>query len=144
MIRIFVPILILSIISMTIFWQENGNDYSGFNKLAARIASGCSLMVTYVALIPMIRSNLPPTPSITLIEILIYFSVVPNLLAICSVLITSGMDTDQFFATYKPWTDCLFLISFIICCLSFFLLAIMMVVYVNQDYKSDFTIYNFR
>ena len=66
-IRIFVPITILSAISLTMFWQENANDYSGFTELAKRIASGCSLMIAYVALIPMIRENLPPTPSITLI-----------------------------------------------------------------------------
>lgn len=94
MIRIFVPITILSAISMTIFWQENANDFGGFTELAKRIASGCSLMVAYVALIPMIRENLPPTPSVSLIEILIYLSVVPNFLAICSVFITTGMDTE--------------------------------------------------
>lgn len=108
MIRIFVPIIILSAISMTIFAQENAVDGSGFTELAKRIASGCSLMIAYVALIPMIRSNLPPTPSVTLIEILIYISTIPNFLAIISVFTTSFLDYQDFFDNYKPYMDPLF------------------------------------
>ena len=67
MIRIFVPIIILSVISLLIFVQENAKDGNGYTTLAKRIASGCSLMIAYVALVPLIRSNLPPTPSITLV-----------------------------------------------------------------------------
>jgi hypothetical protein len=93
-IRIFVPIMILSVISMMIFVQENAMDYNNFTELAKRIASGCSLLIAYVALIPMIRSNLPPTPSVTLIEILIYLSTIPNFLAIISSLITQNMGVD--------------------------------------------------
>lgn len=57
-------------------------------------------MIAYVALVPMIRSNLPPTPSVTLIEILIYASTIPNFLAIISNLITDFTDYNDFFANY--------------------------------------------
>ena len=143
MIRIFVPIIILSAISMTIFVQENAVDGGGFTELAKRIASGCSLMIAYVALIPMIRENLPPTPSVTLVEILIYVSTVPNFLAIISVFTTSFADYQDFFNNYKPFLDPLFEVSFAICVLSFLTLATVMIVYAQNDYKSAFTIYKF-
>lgn len=143
MIRIFVPITILSAISMTIFAQENAVDGGGFTELAKRIASGCSLMIAYVALIPMIRGNLPPTPSVTLVEILIYVSTVPNFLAIISVFTTSFTDYQDFFDNYKPFLDPLFEVSFAICLLSLLTLAAVMIVYARKDYKSEFTIYKF-
>jgi hypothetical protein len=144
MIRIFVPIIILSAISMLIFVQENAKDANGFTLLAKRIASGCSLMIAYVALIPMIRANLPPSPSVTLVEILIYLSVIPNFLAIISVFFCDFLDYLHFFADYKPFVDGFFLISFIICLLSFLVLMIVMLIYARMDYKSDFTVYKFK
>ncbi len=144
MIRIFVPIIILSAISMTIFAQENAKDSNGFTELAKRIASGCSLMIAYVALIPMIRGNLPPTPSVTLVEILIYLSVIPNFLAIISVFFCTSLTYLDFFNTYQPFIDGFFLVSFIICCLSFIILVIVMLIYAGKDYKSDFTINKFK
>jgi hypothetical protein len=144
MIRIFVPIMILSAISMTIFEQENATDSNGFTTLAKRIASGCSLMIAYVALIPMIRSNLPPSPSVTLVEILIYLSVIPNFLAIISVFVCNSLTYLDFFANYAPFVDGHFLASFIICCLSFLTLLLVMLVYARKDYKSDYTIYKFK
>lgn len=66
MIRIFMPIVILSAISLMIFGQENGKS-NGFPLFARRIASSCNLLIAYVTLIPLIRSKLPPSPSMTLI-----------------------------------------------------------------------------
>lgn len=144
MIRIFVPIIILSAISLTIFVQENATDANGFTELAKRIASGCSLMIAYVALIPMIRADLPPSPSVTLVEILIYLSTIPNLLAIISVFFCTSLSYLDFFSNYQPFVDGLFLASFIICLLSFITLLIVMLAYARKDYKSDFTIYKFK
>jgi hypothetical protein len=101
-------------------------------------------MIAYVALIPMIRSNLPPTPSVTLVEILIYLSVIPNFLAIISVFLCTSPDVLTFFATYQPFVDGLFLASFVICILSFIALVVVMLVYARKDYKSDYTIYKFK
>ena len=99
MIRIFVPIVILAAISLLIFGQENGTS-NGYTLFSRRISSGCSLLIAYVALIPMIRSSLPPTPSITLIEIVIYLSTIPNFLAIISVYVTGSILYTDFFAKY--------------------------------------------
>jgi hypothetical protein len=144
MIRIFVPIIILSAISMTIFVQENAKDANGFTELSKRIASGCSLMIAYVALIPLIRGDLPPSPSVTLVEILIYLSVIPNFLAIISVFFCNYLSYLDFFNNYQPFVDGFFLVSFIICLLSFITLLIVMLIYARKDYKSDFTIYKFK
>lgn len=144
MIRIFVPIVILSAISMTMFEQENATDSSGFTELAKRLGSGCNLMIGYVALIPMISANLPPTPSITLVEFLIYLSVIPNLLAIISIFFTTSLTYLVFFRDYRAFMDGFFLVSFIIVLLSCIALIIVMLVYARKDYKSDFTIYNFK
>lgn len=138
MLRIFVPILILSTISLLIFVQENAKDGNGFTTLAKRIASGCSLMIAYVALVPMIRSNLPPTPSVTLIEILIYSSTIPNFLAIISNLTIDFTDYNDFFANYKAFTDGLFLASFIISVTSFIILFIIILIFSRKTYKSPF------
>ena len=142
MIRIFVPIIILSIISLIIFVQENAKDGNGFTTLAKRIASGCSLMIAYVALVPMIRSNLPPTPSITLVEILIYISTIPNFLAIVSNILINYIDYQDFFDHYKIFSDRLFIASFVISVLSLILLIIMVFIYAQKDYQSNFFIKN--
>ena len=137
MIRIFVPILILSTISLLIFVQENAKDGNGFTTLAKRIASGCSLMIAYVALVPLIRAKLPPTPSVTLIEILIYSSTIPNFLAIISNLTTDFVNFNDFFDKYRAFTDGLFIASFVISIFSFTVLMIVTTIFGYKNYQSD-------
>lgn len=68
MIQVFVPLGLLSAISLLIFNQANGvSDTSDFTTLAYRLVTVSSLMIAYVSLIPVIRSSLPPMPGITLI-----------------------------------------------------------------------------
>lgn len=140
MIGIFVPILVLSVISLFIFQQENGLDAAGNTELSKRIASGLSLMIAYVALIPVVRENLPPTPAVTLVEILIYLSTLPNLLAIVSVFVVGSLPYSDFFSSYRAFVDPLFLVSFCISCGSFLLFAIMVGVFISKDYTVNFTI----
>jgi len=54
MIRIFVPITILSLISLLIFVQENGKNEDNMTVLSTRIASGIGILFAYVSLIPTI------------------------------------------------------------------------------------------
>jgi hypothetical protein len=142
MIRIFVPIVILAATSLLIFGQENGSS-NGYTLFARRISSGCSLLIAYVALIPMIRSTLPPTPSITLIEIVIYFSTIPNFLAIISVYVTGSIIFTDFFTDYLPFMDVLFIASFIICIVSLIALILTVILYVMKDYQKPFILQNF-
>ena len=67
MINIFVPLIILAGISMMIFGQENGVNQEGVTVFWIRIASSSNILIAYVALIPIIRSRLPPSPSMTLV-----------------------------------------------------------------------------
>ena len=143
LIRIFVPIMILATISLLIFGQENGVS-NGFSLFARRISSGCSLLIAYVTLIPMIRSTLPPTPSITLIEIVIYLSTIPNFLAIISVYVTGAIEYQEFFNSYKPFADGLFLTSFLVCLISFISLILTSVLYVMKNYQKPFNLRKFR
>lgn len=54
----------MAIINLAIFFQNN--------DLADRIASIATLMIAIVALIPTIRDELPPNPTIVFVEILVY------------------------------------------------------------------------
>ena len=61
---IFLPLWLLAIINLGIFFQDNA--------LSNRIASISALMIAFVALIPTIRDQIPPNPKIVFIEILVY------------------------------------------------------------------------
>lgn len=56
---IFIPLWLLGIINLGIFFQDTG--------LGDRIGSLAALMIAFVALIPVIREALPPNPNITLV-----------------------------------------------------------------------------
>ena len=54
-ISLYVPIVVLSIISLLFFFQENWNNEDGVNSLGKRIASGAGILLAFVAFIPIIR-----------------------------------------------------------------------------------------
>jgi hypothetical protein len=73
MIKIFVPLTIITIISLLIFQQENGvGTSSQFTTLAYRLVNIAAIAIVYVSMIPIIRSSLPAMPGVTLIEIITY------------------------------------------------------------------------
>lgn len=61
---IFLPLMLLSIITLAIFFQNY--------ELAGRIESISVLMIAFVALIPTLREELPPTNTLVFIEYLVY------------------------------------------------------------------------
>jgi hypothetical protein len=67
MIKIFVPLTIITIISLFIFQQENGIGSSGYTTLAYRLVNIASIAIVYVSMIPIIRSSLPSMPGVTFI-----------------------------------------------------------------------------
>ena len=125
--------MVLATISLLIYRQENGVS-NGCSLFAKRIISGCSWLIAYVALIPMIRSNLPPTPSLTLIEIVIYLSTLPKFLAIISVYVREAIDYQRFFNSYNLFAEGLFLTSFLVCLISLISLIIASILYVMKNY----------
>lgn len=54
-IQILLPLFVLSAISLFIFKQETGKREDGTPNMNLRILNAASIMVAYVALIPMIR-----------------------------------------------------------------------------------------
>ena len=84
---IFLPLWLLGIINLGIFFQDNG--------LADRIASIAALMIAFVALIPTIRSEIPPSPSITFVEILVYIETLTSLLCLIHSLIVRNNDETE-------------------------------------------------
>jgi hypothetical protein len=64
LISIFVPLWILGLINLFIFFQERA--------LANRIAGIATLTLAFIAFIPTINDTIPQTPNIKLVEILVY------------------------------------------------------------------------
>lgn len=71
---IFLPLLVLAITNLGIFYEEP--------RLEDRIVSISSIMVSMVALVPTVRSQIPPTPTVTLVEILVFIEAVTTILAL--------------------------------------------------------------
>ena len=68
MMQVFVPLTLLSLISLLIFNQVNGISIeSGYTTLAYRLVNVSALMIAYVSMIPVIRKNVPPMPNVALI-----------------------------------------------------------------------------
>lgn len=79
---IFIPLWLLGIINLGVFYQDTG--------LADRIGSISALMISFVALIPVIREALPPNPQITVVEVLVYLEILTTLLCFIESVIVRG------------------------------------------------------
>lgn len=63
MAAIFLPLFLLAVLNLGIFYQDN--------DLHKRIVSIGAILVSFVAFIPVIREQIPPTPKITAVELLV-------------------------------------------------------------------------
>lgn len=75
---IFLPLVLLSIINLGIFFQNY--------DLHDRIASISVLLIAFVALVPTLREELPPTNNIVFIEILVYVQTYASVIALAHSL----------------------------------------------------------
>jgi hypothetical protein len=111
---IFLPLWLLAIINLGIFFQDN--------TLADRIASIAALMIAFVALIPTIRDQIPPNPRIVFIEILVYFETLTSLFALIHSL---DVRKDEEFDLV--WYESgLFMVSLFITLLTILIVLVMM------------------
>lgn len=117
---IFIPLGLITILTLFTFVQ--GPD---FNDKIGNIAT---LMIVYVGLMPVISDSLPPTTSITLIDIVVYFQLSINILCLIRGYIIKDYDTDAF-NNYFIWQDPLFIVSFSIACFSGAILISLLVYY---------------
>jgi hypothetical protein len=77
-VTIFAPLLFLDILNFGILFQDK--------SLNDRIAAIATLVLAFAALVPTIRSQIPPNPTITLVEMLVYLQTLPTILAIIQSL----------------------------------------------------------
>jgi hypothetical protein len=111
---IFLPLWLLAIINLGIFFQDN--------TLSDRIASIAALMIAFVALIPTIRDQIPPNPRIVFIEILVYFETLTSLFALIHSL---DVRKDEEFDLV--WYESgLFMVSLFITLLTILIVLVMM------------------
>lgn len=88
MLGIFVPLTLLSVISLLIFNVSNGiSTITQYPTLAYCLANVCSLMIAYVSLIPIIRSSLPPMAGLILVDIIAYIATIPSLMALANSML---------------------------------------------------------
>lgn len=99
---IFIPLVLISI--LTLFSFSQGPDYND------KIGNIATLMIVYVGLIPVINDSLPPTTSVTLIDLVVYSQLFNNLLCLIRGYLIMNYDVNQF-AYYSIWRDPLFIVS---------------------------------
>ena len=71
---IFLPLVLLTILTLFTFVQAP--DYND------KIANIATLMIVYASLNPVIQDSLPPTTSLTLVDLMVYLQLLINLLSL--------------------------------------------------------------
>ena len=106
------------------------------NSLSDRIAAIATLVLAFAALIPTIRSQIPPNPRITLIEILVYLQTLPTLLAIIQSLDVYDLfppGSDQSFE-YDWVNNGFFWVAFIVSVVTFMIILVMVILHYCKWY----------
>lgn len=108
----------MAVINLSIFFQNT--------SMGDRVGSISGIMIAFVALIPTIRENIPPSPRIVFIEFLVYMNSLTSLFVLIdSVSVRNLGDGYEFF-----WYESgLFLVSVIITVLSFIIIVVMMILH---------------
>jgi len=81
---IFIPIFLLALLSLGIFYQDN--------NLANRLGSIATMVLGYIALIPSIKEQLPPSAKVTFIECFIYISTLCCLFSLVESFMVDGIE----------------------------------------------------
>lgn len=102
---IFIPLILITILTLFTFVQ--GPD---FNDKIGNIAT---LMIVYVGLVPVINDSLPPTTSITLIDLVVYCQLLINVLCLVRGYQIRNFDVPAF-NEYRIWSDAYFIASVVI------------------------------
>lgn len=136
-IQILLPLFVLSAISLFIFKQEAGKREDGTSNMNLRILNVASIMIAYVALIPMIRENGPRATYISFLYVIIYLSLIPNLLALIQGFINYNVYNKEWEQTYQAFEDVLFLISFILIITLLSIVIIVTAIFIWSSY-ADF------
>lgn len=91
LISIFFPLYVLGFINLLIFFQDI--------SLAGRIGAIATLTLAFIAFIPTINDQIPQTPNIKLVEILVYMETIASILCLIQSLNLTVNKTDA--TTYE-------------------------------------------
>jgi hypothetical protein len=138
MMTIFVPLWLLSFLSIYIYFQST--------EIMNRIVNVAGLMIAYAAIQPIVRDNLPEATTITLVDILIYTELLINILfLIRSVDVRDYYDsppatTYPFLLNtdYDRWNDGLYIASLIIAIANVIIVVVLIIIYLvkKSGYKA--------
>lgn len=84
-------------------------------------------MVSIVALVPTVRSQIPPTPTVTLVEILVFVEAVTTIFALFDSIRVVNADPDTW--DFDGLTSGLFIVSFILTILVNTIIALLIALY---------------
>ncbi len=123
---IFIPLFLLSVISLYIFFQDP--------ELNDRILNVASLMIAYTAIQPIIRESLPKTPNLTLMNILVYSQLLVNMISlIYSLGDIRFEDPDTY--SFRPFENAVFIVCFVIAVINLVIVAVLMIYHtIKQEY----------
>lgn len=117
---IFIPLILITVLTLFTFVQ--GPD---FNDKIGNIAT---LMIVYVGLVPVINDSLPPTTNVTLIDLIVYFQLLINVLCLIRGYTIRNYDTTEFDA-YKIWDDPYFIVSVVIASITGLIMFLLILYY---------------
>lgn len=83
-ITIIIPVAFLSLVNIAIFFQ--GNDFP------AKISAIATLLIAYTTLLPTVRERMPRTPTITLIDLMLYSVILMSLMVLVRGFIDRNTD----------------------------------------------------
>ena len=117
---IFIPLVLITILTLFTFVQ--GPDFND------KIGNISTLMIVYVGLMPVISDSLPPTTSITLIDIVVYSQLTISVLCLIRGFIIKDYTPEQF-NSYFVWQDPIFRLSVVIAIVTLAILIFLLVYY---------------
>jgi hypothetical protein len=107
---------VIGFINLFIFFQDR--------SLSGRIASIAVLTLAYIAFIPTIDAQIPQTPSIKLVDILIYMEILASILCLIQSFYTKDDVSD-----YNWKADGFFIVSLILNILTFVIEMVLLIIY---------------
>lgn len=114
----------ISLINLGVFWIDVGKDTESIKRVTVIVTS----LVAYIGMIPVVRSKIPPTDQITLIEALVLADLMPCVLAMIELLrystteeTTKGVITAEFIIacviTLFVLLVCVCIVLYFYCCM---------------------------
>lgn len=116
LVSIFLPLWVLGFINLLIFFQDR--------SLSGRIAAIATLTLAFIAFIPTINEQIPQTPNIKLVEILIYIETIASILCLIQSLLYKDETAD-----YVWQEDGFFIVALVLNLLTVFIVFLLFIIH---------------